>query len=56
MIEIILPTYNNLALCYIKLKNFPLVLSFCNQILGQDPDNIKARYRRGIANKNLKNT
>ncbi len=51
MISSIIPTYNNLALCHLKLKNYPLVLSFCNQVLGQDSDNVKARYRRAVANK-----
>ncbi len=54
MIEIVLPAYNNLALCYLKLKNYELVVSFTNQVLGQDPDNVKARYRRALAYKELK--
>lgn len=56
MIYTVLPAYNNLALCYLKLKNYELVVSFTNQVLGQDADNVKARYRRALAFKELKNT
>ncbi len=51
MIKLILPSYNNLALCYLKLENYDLVEKFTNQILGQNPDNLKARYRRALAYK-----
>lgn len=51
LIKTILPTYNNLALCYLKLQNYSLTVNFTNQVLAQDPDNIKARYRRAVANK-----
>ena len=54
MIKLILPSYNNLALCYLKLENYDLVEKFTNQILGQNPDNLKARYRRALAYKQLK--
>ena len=56
MIQTVLPAYNNLALCYLKLKNYELVMSFTNQVLAQDDGNIKARYRRALASKELKNT
>lgn len=49
MIDTVLPTHNNLALCYLKMKNYELVVSFTNQVVGQDPSNVKARYRRGMA-------
>lgn len=49
MTETVLPAHNNLALCYLKLKNFELVISLTNQVIGQDPSNAKARYRRGLA-------
>lgn len=55
MIETVLPAYNNLSLCYLKLKNYEMVVSFTNQVIGQDPSNVKARYRRGLAYKELKN-
>jgi hypothetical protein len=51
MITYIIPSYNNLSLCYLKLKNYRMVESFTNQILGQSSDNIKARYRRALAEK-----
>jgi len=51
MIETVLPAYNNLSLCYLKLKNYEMVVSFTNQVIGQDPSNVKARYRRGLAYK-----
>ncbi len=56
MISIILPAYNNLSLCYLKLKNYEVVVSFTNQVLGQDSGNVKARYRRGLAYTELKRT
>ena len=54
VIKNVLPTYNNLALCYVKLKKFDMVPSLTNQVLMHDPDNIKARYRRGLALKETK--
>lgn len=56
MIDTVLPSYNNLALCYLKLKNYQLVVSFTNQVLAQDDANVKARYRRALAYKQMKNT
>jgi hypothetical protein len=32
------------------------VVSFTNQILAQDDANVKARYRRALASKEMKNT
>jgi hypothetical protein len=49
LLQTVLPAYNNLALCYLKLKNYQLVVSFTCQVLGQDPDNVKARYRKALA-------
>jgi hypothetical protein len=56
MISTVLPTYSNLSLCYLKLKNYELVVSLTNQVLGQDPDNVKARYRRALAFQEMKRT
>ena len=52
--DIIMPSYSNLALCYIKLENYAAVLPLCHQLIVQDDGHIKARYRRGIAYKHLK--
>ncbi len=56
LVQTVLPGYNNLALCYLKLKNYELVISFTNQVLAHDDSNVKARYRRALASKFLKNT
>lgn len=48
------PAYSNLALCYLKLHNYGLVLTFANQVLASDPDNLKNLYRRALARKATK--
>ena len=54
MKEIILPAYSNLSLCYLKLKNWGLVISMADQVLQSDANNVKNLYRRGIARKERK--
>ena len=49
--EIIQPAYSNLSLCYTKMEKWHLVISFANQVLQTDKDNIKNIWRRGIARK-----
>lgn len=52
--ETIIPSYLNLALCYLKLESYETVVPVCNQIIGFDKKNTKARYRRGLAYQKLK--
>jgi len=49
LVETILPCYNNMALCSLKQNNWQMVIKFCDQVIGQDADNVKARYRRAMA-------
>ena len=51
MKEVIRPSYSNLSLCYLKLQKWDLVLTFTQQIINEDPSNIKNLYRRGVARK-----
>ena len=51
MKEIILPAYSNLALCYLKMERWALVITMTNQVLQSDPSNTKNIYRRAIARK-----
>uniref|UniRef100_A0A1B6ECH7 RNA-polymerase II-associated protein 3-like C-terminal domain-containing protein n=1 Tax=Clastoptera arizonana TaxID=38151 RepID=A0A1B6ECH7_9HEMI len=46
-------TYNNRALCYLKLSIYSKVIDDTNVVLLREPDNIKAHYRRAIALKEL---
>ena len=49
--ETIRPSYSNLALCYLKLERWDLVITFTDQIIKDDPSNTKNIYRRGVARK-----
>ncbi|XP_078000979.1 tetratricopeptide repeat protein 9C-like [Glandiceps talaboti] len=42
--------YNNLAACLLQVPdpNYEKILHYCNCVLSQKPDNVKALYRRGI--------
>jgi len=53
--EIELPVNLNLALCNIKVKNYPYAIHHATQVLEYDPDNCKALYRRGISLHNTAN-
>lgn len=53
--NIIMPAYSNLALCYLKMANYEMVLTFTNNVLQNDSSNVKNLMRRGTANKMLKN-
>jgi len=44
---------SNLAACHIKLKNWKDVIENSKKVLDMDKDNIKALYRRGMANSAL---
>jgi tetratricopeptide (TPR) repeat protein len=39
----------NLALCFLKLKDYDKVIKFAGDALKVDPENYKAMYRRGCA-------
>ena len=43
----------NLALCHLKLEQFPDCISTCTEILVNDTKNIKALYRRGVAHREM---
>ncbi|KAM4864990.1 sperm-associated antigen 1 isoform 1-T2 [Thomomys bottae] len=47
--------YTNRALCYLKLGQFEEAKQDCEQALHLDGDNVKACYRRALAQKGLKN-
>ena len=48
--EIIIPCYQNIALCNIKLKKWIKVKTYAKKILGLNKDNVKASYRLCLAN------
>ena len=41
--------YSNLAMCYIKLKNFDHVIRYCTDAIELDPTNVKSHFRRSSA-------
>jgi tetratricopeptide (TPR) repeat protein len=43
----------NLALCYLKLKEYDNCVSVCDEVLSLDNRSIKALYRRGVARREL---
>jgi tetratricopeptide (TPR) repeat protein len=51
---VIVPAYSNLALCYLKTKRYDMVITFANQVLLSDPDNVKNVYRRAVARRHTK--
>jgi tetratricopeptide (TPR) repeat protein len=44
--EIGIPVHLNLALCYLKMKDWNNVVFYCNKVLELKPDNVKALYRK----------
>ena len=48
--EIIMPCYQNIALCYMKLKNWLKMKTYSKKVLEIDKDNIKANCRLCYAN------
>jgi peptidyl-prolyl isomerase D len=50
-----LTNLTNLAACELKLHDYEDVRFSCNAAIKIDPNNIKAYYRRGLANLELKN-
>uniref|UniRef100_A0A3P9J1J7 peptidylprolyl isomerase n=1 Tax=Oryzias latipes TaxID=8090 RepID=A0A3P9J1J7_ORYLA len=47
--EFVLTAHLNLALCFLRLKDFSHVVDNCNKVLELDENNEKAFYRRGEA-------
>lgn len=41
--------YNNLASCYLKQRDYKMVLLLCNHVFERDKDNIKALYKQAVA-------
>ena len=48
--EIIIPCYQNIALCHLKLKNWLKMKTYSKKVLELDKDNIKANCRLCLAN------
>ena len=48
--EIIIPCYQNIALCYMKLNKWLKVKTYSKKVLGLNKENVKASYRICLAN------
>lgn len=47
LLEVKIKCLNNLAASQLKLDHYEAALRSCNQVLEQQPDNIKALFRKG---------
>lgn len=47
--QMLLISYLNLALCYLKVNKLKECISNCDQALEIDPKNVKAHFRKGLA-------
>ncbi|XP_076465503.1 uncharacterized protein LOC143297186 isoform X2 [Babylonia areolata] len=47
----LVPAYNNRAMCYLWMSRWTECISDCDYVLQKEPDNMKARLRRGEARK-----
>ena len=47
--EIEIPTCLNLAHCYNKIGEYQHAIKYASQVLVNEPENVKALYRRSIA-------
>ena len=41
--------YANMAACHLKNGNYKRAIEVCNSALNSDPENVKAKFRRGQA-------
>lgn len=42
-------SWSNVAMCHVKLQEWGPAIRACDKVLGQEPQNLKALYRRGLA-------
>jgi tetratricopeptide (TPR) repeat protein len=42
-------TWSNMAACYLKLERYDKAVEICDKVLGMDPKNVKALFRKGQA-------
>ncbi|XP_013386268.1 peptidyl-prolyl cis-trans isomerase FKBP8 [Lingula anatina] len=49
ILDMRLKVYNNLAACQLKVEAYDAVLKSCNAVLKQQPNNVKALFRKGKA-------
>lgn len=47
--QMLLVSYLNLALCYLKVNKLKECIDNCDSALEQDPKNVKAHFRKGLA-------
>lgn len=47
--QMLLVSYLNLALCYLKVKKTKECITNCDSALAIDPNNVKAHFRKGLA-------
>lgn len=40
---------SNMASCHVKLGNWENAIDLCNAVIEQDPNNVKALFRRGVS-------
>jgi len=48
--ELYINCLNNAAMCSLKIRNYAATVSACSNVLKVDQTNLKALYRRGVAN------
>merc|ERR1719183_2682505 len=48
--ELYINCLNNAAMCLLKVKKYGAVSSACSSVIRVDEKNVKALYRRGVAN------
>ncbi|KAK9711843.1 BDBT FKBP like N-terminal [Popillia japonica] len=41
--------YNNLASCYLKHRNYEVVIELCNRVLQRETNNVKAMYKMAVS-------
>jgi len=53
--ELYINCLNNAAMCSLKIRNYAATVSACSNVLKVDQTNLKALYRRGVANMKQEN-